>query len=286
MPRACSSSSIAMRPWRSARRTRAGGMAVGVDGDPPLGMELVSNLTDVVVGDVIVSSGVDGIYPKGFTIGTVEKSERGPSLHRVIAVRPGVGFLVARRRAHRAGAPRAPSSSPARTRNEVVGVLVALAGALASDDAGGVGPLAAPLPVKSGAGAVIYVALAFGPGRAARRLGGRSGAGRPPAASSASGVFEDAGRVPGRPAWGAIIVAQSLPRLVMFVSGTIVHELCYQALYALVETRAFRMPWSAALTQAAVNGLIGILAFQLVESGPGLMQRRRARGATLSRRQY
>jgi hypothetical protein len=35
-----------------------------------------------------------------------------------------------------------------------------------------------------------------------------------------------------------------------------------------------------------VNGLIGILAFQLVESGPGLVQRRRARGATLSRRQF
>jgi rod shape-determining protein MreC len=73
-------------------RTRAGGMAVGVDGDPPLGMELVSNLADVAVGDVIVSSGVDGIYPRGFTIGTVERSERGPNLHRLIAVRPSVDF--------------------------------------------------------------------------------------------------------------------------------------------------------------------------------------------------
>ena len=63
------------------------------------------------------------------------------------------------------------------------------------------------------------------------------------------------------------------------------HELCFQALYALVETRAFRMPWSAALTQAVVNGVVGIVAFQIVESGPGLLQRRRARGATLSRRQ-
>ena len=75
-----------------SERTRAGGMAVGVDGDPPLGMELVSNLADVVPGDVIVSSGVDGMYPKGFTIGNVEKSERGPSLHRVIAIRPAVDF--------------------------------------------------------------------------------------------------------------------------------------------------------------------------------------------------
>jgi rod shape-determining protein MreC len=75
-----------------SERTRAGGMAVGVDGDPPLAMELVSNLTDVAPGDVIVASGVDGIYPRGFTIGTVEKSERGPSLHRLVALRPAVDF--------------------------------------------------------------------------------------------------------------------------------------------------------------------------------------------------
>ena len=45
-------------------RTRAGGMVVGVDGDPPLAMELVSNLADVKPGDVVVASGVDGMYPR------------------------------------------------------------------------------------------------------------------------------------------------------------------------------------------------------------------------------
>jgi len=75
-----------------SERTRAGGMAVGVDGDPPLSMELVSNQADVAPGDLIVASGVDGIYPKGFVIGTVEKSERGGSLHRTITVRPAVDF--------------------------------------------------------------------------------------------------------------------------------------------------------------------------------------------------
>lgn len=75
-----------------AERTRAGGMVIGVDGDPPLGMELVSNLADVAVGDLIVASGVDGIYPRGFAIGTVEKSERGPSLYRLIGLRPAVDF--------------------------------------------------------------------------------------------------------------------------------------------------------------------------------------------------
>jgi len=52
----------------------------------------VSNLADVAPGDVVVASGVDGIYPKGFVIGTVEKSERGLSLHRLISVRPAVDF--------------------------------------------------------------------------------------------------------------------------------------------------------------------------------------------------
>jgi rod shape-determining protein MreC len=73
-------------------RSRAGGMVIGVEGDPPLRMDLVSNLADVVAGDVIVASGVDGIYPKGFVLGTVERSERGRNLYRDVTVRPAVNF--------------------------------------------------------------------------------------------------------------------------------------------------------------------------------------------------
>jgi rod shape-determining protein MreC len=73
-------------------RSRAGGMVIGVEGDPPLRMDLVSNLADLVAGDVIVASGVDGIYPKGFVIGTVERSERGKNLYRDVTVRPAVNF--------------------------------------------------------------------------------------------------------------------------------------------------------------------------------------------------
>ena len=46
-------------------------MVVGVDRQPPLAMELVSNLADVKQDDTIVTSGVDGIYPKGYTIETL-----------------------------------------------------------------------------------------------------------------------------------------------------------------------------------------------------------------------
>jgi rod shape-determining protein MreC len=73
-------------------RTRAGGMVVGHGGDPPLRMELVSNLADVQPGDLVVTSGADGIYPKGFNIGRVEQSERGAQLYRSISVRPMADF--------------------------------------------------------------------------------------------------------------------------------------------------------------------------------------------------
>jgi rod shape-determining protein MreC len=75
-----------------AERSRSGGMVIGDDADRPLRMDLVSNLSDVQQGDAIVASGVDGIYPKGFAIGTVESSAPGKRLHRVITVRPAVDF--------------------------------------------------------------------------------------------------------------------------------------------------------------------------------------------------
>lgn len=73
-------------------RTRSGGLVVGAEANPPLRMDLVSNLTDVQAGDAVVASGVDGIYPKGYAIGKVEKAERGSGLYYAIAVRPSVDF--------------------------------------------------------------------------------------------------------------------------------------------------------------------------------------------------
>ncbi len=74
------------------------------------------------------------------------------------------------------------------------------------------------------------------------------------------------------------IVSQPLPRFVMFVGATFVHELCFQAVYSLVESRAFTMHYRAVLLQALVNAAIGVLAFQITEGTPGLLQRRQARG--------
>lgn len=73
-------------------RTGAGGNVIGTNEDPPLRMEDVSNLVDVQVGDLVLTSGLDGIFPRGFTIGRVEAAERGSGTYRKIAVRPTVDF--------------------------------------------------------------------------------------------------------------------------------------------------------------------------------------------------
>jgi rod shape-determining protein MreC len=72
-------------------RSRAQGILVG-EGDRQLRMDFVADAADVIVGDVIVTSGIDGIYPKGFVIGRVETVEKsGGAYHRII-VRPAVDF--------------------------------------------------------------------------------------------------------------------------------------------------------------------------------------------------
>jgi rod shape-determining protein MreC len=70
-------------------RSRAGGVVAG-DGQA-LRLEYVSPLADVAVGDVVVSSGLDGIYPKGFVIGRVSAIE-GTGGARRITVQPSVDF--------------------------------------------------------------------------------------------------------------------------------------------------------------------------------------------------
>jgi rod shape-determining protein MreC len=72
-------------------RSRAGGVVVGDDG-VSLRMEYVSNLADVQVGDVVVSSGLDSVYPRGLPIGEVVVAERGTGLYRQIRVKPAVDF--------------------------------------------------------------------------------------------------------------------------------------------------------------------------------------------------
>jgi rod shape-determining protein MreC len=70
-------------------RSRAQGVVVGA-GDDLLRMDYVSEVTEVAVGDLVVTSGIDGIFPKGFTIGRVEKVEKSGGGYRQILIRPAV----------------------------------------------------------------------------------------------------------------------------------------------------------------------------------------------------
>jgi len=72
-------------------RSRAQGVVVGA-GDDRLRLEYVSELADVAVGDVVVTSGIDGIFPKGFIIGRVEALDRSGGAYRRITVMPAVDF--------------------------------------------------------------------------------------------------------------------------------------------------------------------------------------------------
>ena len=278
-----------------SERARAGGIVVGQDepGKAPLRMELVSNLADLKVDDMIVTSGAEGIYPKGFAIGRVASVEKGKGLYLAVTVRPLVEFrsleevlvvlMPARRRVSAAAVRRRGRRDENSGRNPGSG-----RGAGAADDARGTDDwrrdrrqpgacrrrvrrarVYGPVPglLAGSAGGIIQDALAGG----VIGIGGLSKT----IVGFAVGVL------------GAqFIVSQPLPRFVMFVGATLVHELCFQALYALVESRAFSLRWTAVLTQAVVNGLVGIIAFRIVEMGPGLLQRRRDRDASITRRRF
>ena len=72
-------------------RSRAQGIVVGSGADM-LRMDFVPATADVKNGDTVVTSGVDGIYPKGFVIGKVEQVENGNGIYKAIRVRPSVEF--------------------------------------------------------------------------------------------------------------------------------------------------------------------------------------------------
>ena len=127
--------------------------------------------------------------------------------------------------------------------------------------------------------AVVYAALVFGPvtGMVAGTAGGLA---QDALAGGIVGIGSLSKTIVGFLAGllGAqFIVAQPLPRFVMFVSASVLHEICYQGLSALVEVRPLRLAYGPVLTQAAINGIVGLSAFFVVERLPGMLQRRRAR---------
>jgi rod shape-determining protein MreC len=74
------------------QRSRAQGMVVG-RGDGPMAMLYVAAYDDVVAGDRVVTSGKDGVFPRGFTIGKVTAVGKQSGVSKQIYVQPEVDFV-------------------------------------------------------------------------------------------------------------------------------------------------------------------------------------------------
>ncbi|HUL72974.1 MAG TPA: rod shape-determining protein MreC [Vicinamibacterales bacterium] len=72
-------------------RTGAGGIIKGGASDGLYSVDYVSNQADVQVGERVLTSGQDGIFPAGFIVGYVAKSEKGAN-YRLVRVSPAVDF--------------------------------------------------------------------------------------------------------------------------------------------------------------------------------------------------
>ncbi len=136
--------------------------------------------------------------------------------------------------------------------------------------------------------AIVYLALAYGPvtGMLAGAIGGLT---QDALAGGIVGIGGMSKTIIGFAV--GVLGAQfnltsTVPRLVMFVAATFVHELMFEGLHSLMGGRPFAVQYSATLVQALVNGLVGVAAFLIVERGPEAMQRRRMSRGTFGRKRF
>jgi hypothetical protein len=63
----------------------------------------------------------------------------------------------------------------------------------------------------------------------------------------------------------------------MFLGATAAHAAIFMGLYVLLGLRSFPSPWAAIQSQALGKSAVGMIAFTLIESVPGIVERRRIR---------
>ena len=126
---------------------------------------------------------------------------------------------------------------------------------------------------------VIYLALAWGP-LAGMLTGSVAGLLQDALASGVIGIGglskSLVGYLAGVVAQQFILTAQ-LPCLVILMGATAVHAAVFMGLYVLLGLRSFPSPYAAVLVQAAGNGVVGLVAFLLVERLPLALERRQSR---------
>ena len=72
-------------------RSMAEGIAMG-NGDGTLRLEYLSATADVQPDDLVVTAGIDGIYPPGLALGRIEQVERAGAAYKRVTIRAAVDF--------------------------------------------------------------------------------------------------------------------------------------------------------------------------------------------------
>jgi rod shape-determining protein MreC len=90
LDRDCSVGALIARS--SATGVVSGQVGIGDQGTSDLVMKYVGALADVVVGDEVVTSGLDGIYPKGLIVGHVRSVVGRSGLFKEVLVEPSAMF--------------------------------------------------------------------------------------------------------------------------------------------------------------------------------------------------
>ena len=72
------------------------------------------------------------------------------------------------------------------------------------------------------------------------------------------------------------IVTAPLPRFLLLVVATVLHQAVFTGLYQLLNLGQFPAPYASIVGQAFGNAFVGVVAFQVIEWFPGFVDRRRA----------
>ena len=189
-------------------------------------MDYVSEAADVVVGDLVVTSGIDGIFPEGFTSsGTSTPSRRAAPAYKRITVKPAVDFRALEEVLVVLTPPAREPAAGSPQRVKAAGVILAVAAALALQTTLARFVVRGTVAVDLVLVVVVYVALTSGP--VTGLLSGHfAGLVQDALSSGVIGIGGLAKTIVGFLA-GIIgtqfIVAQPLPRFVVFFGATVLH---------------------------------------------------------------
>jgi hypothetical protein len=74
------------------------------------------------------------------------------------------------------------------------------------------------------------------------------------------------------------IVARPLPRALVFFAATVGHAIIFLGVYAVLDPGYGQTPYATIFSQAGANALVGVLIFQVADSFPGFVDKRRMAG--------